>query len=314
MYGLGIIHDVSSTQARSSGRASTSFVCLVELSKNEFDALQEANTALSRHRQQMSFLNLVLWNFEDYVQCQEQLLLAGIGHSALSLRNPELDLNRRLMNLLSAVRTYLDHTETDLKRRFGENSERYTRFEDLTHKLYDSCFSYRFLYEFRNFVQHCGLPLDSFDHTRTYNSRVLSATVSRSRLLQDFKWKSALRDEIESLPEEIDIASFLLEHVDQLTTLHERLCAEELSALREAAALVLSRYSEVAQYPGVPCVFTMPDAPTPDSGLSSTSTLTFEHFALEIAVAEFVGENPRTPTVGPGHTKPALPWRTPAAP
>jgi hypothetical protein len=288
MYSLGVIHDASSAQAQRFGGAPTQILGLVELFQDEFDALQEANTALGRYRQQVSFLNLVHWNFEDYIGCQEKLLIAGIGRSEPALRAPDLDLNRRLMNLLSAARTFLDHTETDLKRRFGADSERYTRFETLTHKLYDSFFSYRFLYEFRNFVQHCGLPLDSISHTSTHNSRTLSATVSRVRLLRDFGWKASLRGEIELLPEEVDITPFLLEHVDQLTTLHKHLCAEELLTLQEAAGLVLRRYSEVAQNPGAPCVLTLPDAPTPASELSAMSTLTIEHFVLEIAVAEFV--------------------------
>ncbi len=288
MYSLGVIRDTSSARAHALGGASAKILGLVELSQNEFDALREANTALGRYRQQISFLNLVLWSFEDYIRFQEELLITGIGRSEASLRAPELDLNRRLMNFLSAVRTYLDHTETDLKRRFGEDSERYTRFEKLTNRLYDSWFSYRFLYKLRNFVQHCGLPLDSLSHTSTHNSRALSVTVSRSRLLTDFDWGAALRGEIERLPEAVDIGPFLVEHVDQLTTLHERLCTEELSALQKAAALVSRRYSEVAQNPGVPCVFTLPDTPTPASDPSAMSTLTLEHFVLEIAVAELV--------------------------
>src|SRR6266480_826787 len=132
MYSLGVISVDSPGHAHASGRDTNHILGLIELSRSDFDALNDANTALSRYLQQLGFLNVVHWNLEDYLRFHGQLLLTGIRSKSPSLRTPDFDLNRRLMNLLGSIRAYLDHTEADLNRRFGETHERFTRFKTLT--------------------------------------------------------------------------------------------------------------------------------------------------------------------------------------
>jgi hypothetical protein len=70
-----------------------------------------------------------------------------------------LNLNRYIMNLLTAVRTFLDHTERNLTHRHGKDSEQFQAFKKATAEAYDSSFAYRFLYKLRNYVQHRGMPI-----------------------------------------------------------------------------------------------------------------------------------------------------------
>jgi hypothetical protein len=65
------------------------------------------------------------------------------------------------INWLTAVRLFLDHAETDLKRRFGATSGQVAHFKQLAQESFDRSFPYRFVWKLRNYVQHCGWPLSS---------------------------------------------------------------------------------------------------------------------------------------------------------
>jgi len=70
-----------------------------------------------------------------------------------------LDTNKYFLNYLSSVKTFLDHTETKLKKNYGDQSQRYKCFKEICSKSYDASFSYRFIIKLRNYSLHCGMPL-----------------------------------------------------------------------------------------------------------------------------------------------------------
>lgn len=253
------------------------------LESAEFEAIRSANQEVARHRDRLMFLDVVQWNLEDYLSLEQHLLLEGFDRGRNPLRTAQLDMNRRIMNLLSSIRSYLDHTETDLKRRFGETSDRYQRFKTLTARLYDAQFSYRFIYRFRNFVQHCGLPLDKFNHRASPRSRSLHVAVSRSRLLSGFDWGS-LRAEIENLPEEVVLTDHLIAVITFLTDLHQKLCAEELPAVSQAADLLLGTVARLDGREGVPSVIKIERDPGPPNATGARE-VRLRHFSLHVDLA-----------------------------
>jgi hypothetical protein len=110
----------------------------------------------------------------DYVSANYRELHTYLSHAsgdptAAASADKELvalffEANRKLLNFLSAARTFLDHTEAHLKRLYGDGSEEAQRFLTATSEAYDRTFAYRFLYKLRNYAQHCGLPLRYVDH------------------------------------------------------------------------------------------------------------------------------------------------------
>lgn len=281
-YFLGGIK--TNSAARLSSTADTEIKASHEFSPPEFESIRAANGALLLYRNQLLFLDFVRWNLEEFFDLEERTLLHGLDKSQDPARSPDLDLNRCLLNFLSSVRAYLDHTETDLTRRFGEDNERYRRFQRLTAELYDNHFSYRFMYKFRNFAQHCGLPLDSFSHRSSSTSRTLQVAVSRSRLLGEFDW-GKLRPEIERLPEKVELGEFAAVHVQHLTELHLSLCAEELPQVRRAAELVLSAAARVPKQEGIPVVLSVPTAFPIAVSPARGRQVTFDHFPLMVDMA-----------------------------
>jgi hypothetical protein len=67
--------------------------------------------------------------------------------------------NRSIINYLTSVRLYLDHTNARLQRTYGAGSKPSEAFTYATRTSYDTSSVYPFVYKLRNYVQHCGMPL-----------------------------------------------------------------------------------------------------------------------------------------------------------
>jgi hypothetical protein len=120
---------------------------------------------------------------------------AGRGIEATGAFTPrQLDVlhaeaHRHLLNLLSSMRTFLDHSETTLKQRLGNEHSLVKAFKSTCSRHYDRYFAYRFLFKFRNYAQHCGLPVRNLvitSHSEKRTSLQRSRTISYSYGNHDF--------------------------------------------------------------------------------------------------------------------------------
>lgn len=137
---------------------------LIHIKEEDFTDCTIALTKISQFYADIQLYKIILINFSEYNSIIDyyknlpyQKLMALIF-----ARIAILDINRVLLNLLSSVRMYLDHTETTTHRKYGDTSPIYTNFRRACSDAYDNQFSYRFLYKLRNYAQHCGSPLSEF--------------------------------------------------------------------------------------------------------------------------------------------------------
>jgi hypothetical protein len=149
---------------------------------------------------------------DDFRELLDKYLTAYThkNFEALPPRSPDLNLNRCLLNLLSAIRSYLDYVET--KRKYGDASSSITRFKKSCSDAYDNSFSYRFLYRFRNYAQHCGLPLtrafsnaETTEHGSESVHRSLEVGIHRDELLAAKFNLGKLKTEFANQPSVIDV-------------------------------------------------------------------------------------------------------------
>ena len=145
-----------------------------ELRNSEYEEYSKAVIRLVDFSSDQQLYAIVRLNYDDYQNLLKQYYqLYAENPSAIDWIRMErmvLDINRHILNYLSAIRTFLDHSETNLKRRYGMKSERFKRFKKACFEAYDSKFSYRFLYALRNYAQHCGMPLGQL----TFHSKEVS--------------------------------------------------------------------------------------------------------------------------------------------
>lgn len=132
-------------------------------------------------------------------------------------------LNTRILNYMMSVKTLLDHMETSINRRYGEDSTEFVEFKALTANEFDSKFSYRFMYKLRNFVQHCGMPplsytiSKSLDETSSTLSVELIVYFMRDELIRGFsKWGAPVKADLTQMDESFPIMPIFNEHINSI--------------------------------------------------------------------------------------------------
>ena len=170
---------------------------------------------------------------------------------------------REVTTWLALTRLYLESERDSIASIFGAQSVQATRFVDVTHRVFDDSEGYRFLYNLRDYSQHCGPPLGGLTVSVAQDgSRVVELYLSRSELLlARFAWSKHSRLLLDQWDEQIHLVPLIkdamrgFERIEDevLAILIER-CGEALPTLRDG----ISR--AVAEGQGVPAIFELPTA------------------------------------------------------
>lgn len=185
----------------------------VELSATEFHHLRAARDTLDRALEAEDKFDIVM---EDFAELElEFLTLANremtFGRSAYAEMADALNtVNRRLLHLMTAARTYVDQLIQDVAFVFGHESPQRAEAEQLFHNAYDSVAGYRVLEALRNYAQHRRLPVHAlrFGWSRRPDANLVEYTVEYAldltRLREDGRFKGAVLTELEGLQAEED--------------------------------------------------------------------------------------------------------------
>lgn len=132
-------------------------------------------------------------------------------------------LNTRILNYMMSVKTLLDHMETSINRRYGEDSTEFVEFKALTANEFDSKFSYRFMYKLRNFVQHCGMPPLSYTISKSLDETSCTLNIElivyfmRDELIRGFsKWGALVKADLTQMDESFPILPIFNEHINSI--------------------------------------------------------------------------------------------------
>jgi hypothetical protein len=234
----------------------------IELTEEEFVAIDTAAAAIDRTEDQFTFL-LVERNYLDLVSIHKFVTITiGLGRR---FGSPErLAYGEAVMaaaiNWLGSVRLFLDHAETDVKRRFGNPSPQVDRFKAAASTAFDTNAGYRFIAKFRNYVQHCGRPASRLTGHAVDGGSVVVIELDRDELLGSFDW-GTYKAELGAMDESFDLMPLAEEAIEGLRSVHHELT---LMALEDAAAtshLVVeaARRIEAAGMSGWPSLFVVTD-------------------------------------------------------
>jgi hypothetical protein len=236
-----------------------------KLTDSERERYEDAAFKLRSLWKDQGLFALVLHNYQDYDEYLKRISEARKTRGSLGPGGDEsaiLHLNRYILNYLAAVRTFLDHTELRLKRRYGENSPKVDNFREACAREYDTHFSYRFLYSLRNYVLHCGLPIGHAESSTRVTDLAswriehsLTISFARDSLLQaGFDWKAQLRQEILNLPSEFPIHPHMAQMMACLNMINLALISDNMPELLEAARFIEALVSSMQDCKGTPCL------------------------------------------------------------
>lgn len=229
---------------------------MIQITEEDYINSVNATTKICQFISDIQLYKIILLNYQDYYNKIEYYKnldyqqLMSLIHAGI----PNLDINRVLLNLLSSVRMYLDHTELIINRRYGDASPRFTNFKRACSDAYDGQFSYRFLYKLRNYAQHLGLPLSVFSiSSREHPERLgepyheLSFGLNRDLALSDFDWGKQLSEELRLQPEIIEVAQHVPPFILSITQINFTFAQDESSNLLNEA-LYIKNLTDSAGY------------------------------------------------------------------
>ena len=114
------------------------------------------------------------------------------------LRGPEtrdydndfLQLDRLLLNCLTAAYTIQEHFQVSFMRRFRKNAGKLKEHDDFINGLCQNFWEFAFFLDFRNHVQHCGLGIGRFNRQTFLNHAEICVVYDAAQLFAENKnWK-----------------------------------------------------------------------------------------------------------------------------
>lgn len=207
----------------------------------EFLNIQKQISGLCEFENNQELYSIFLINFIEISRYLEESV-AGLASEQKPIlhynrKNIQViyrNVNRLFLNLLGSARTFLDHTETYLKRKYGKKSIKVAGFKRKTNELYDSSFEYRFIYKLRNFAQHCGFPVSEISIRRRGREIILNPIFKKQILLNNFPgWGSQVKGDIEKQLEEFSATPIISEFFRNIQELNDKVRDIEKTSVLE---------------------------------------------------------------------------------
>lgn len=218
-------------------RATTSSPGFLEITKDDYDSIRKAK------RHQLVILgiedkfDLLLSNYAEYERALLELTLQQVVYRGLDWAGFQSDLqlvNRRLANLLSAARLYLDQIGHDLGGLDDLAAGLSEAVNEERSRQYDGRLGYRVMEATRNYTQHRNLPVQRL----SYPMHIAEPGVASSgmsfgavpsldvaQLESDGGFKAAVLDELRERGRFIPITPLVREYVEGIGLVQDRLRA-----------------------------------------------------------------------------------------
>jgi hypothetical protein len=209
----------------------------LDISEDEFYQCKSAHTHLLTVLNIEATFDLLL---ENYAEFERDCL--GLSHRFLLFRQhgeplgPKREINRRMANLLSSARLYVEQVPKDLDVIYGQYSRQGRHF---THSCIQqrASFAYRAMDALRNYAQHSGMPVheaiyhfirDNMDPGSPYHVG-LDLFVDVDRLALDPLFNQGVLKQLKRKANRygcVELTPWVSEYVERLCTVHESLRAQ----------------------------------------------------------------------------------------
>ncbi|GGC03537.1 hypothetical protein [Pseudoduganella buxea] len=230
---------------------------VIEIDKETFDSVIHARRVISDTVSIEQKLDFVLSNMLELemamVQITTEQMLYDYDERNWFDESRDL-LNRKIMNLLSAGRSYIDALPHHINGIFSRDHQKTLDARKILSEQYDSRLGYRAMEALRNYVQHQGLPVHGATHGRG-RSGVLGSTQQQYTLdiwlkpdeLCGTGFKAKVLAELKIVGNRIDLKYLIRDYVEGLAVANEKiryLVKEEVGNAQIVIEALLKRYIE----------------------------------------------------------------------
>ena len=203
----------------------------IAISKEEFQSILTAQDRITTILGIEQKLELLLWNFAEY---ESELLRLALYHSIwVGSASETLDdgwssVNRRVLNLLAAVRMYLDQVRHEMSEMYGKDSSVYETLTRSISAQYDSVLAFRAMEGLRNHAQHRSLPLGTLSLPMSIHREAPAVKFCFSAVpaldLEQLQYHGAIKpvilDELRAMSEKPNLTELLRRYLSCITVIH----------------------------------------------------------------------------------------------
>lgn len=207
---------------------------VVEITRQEYESISSAKKSLIKALFLEQNFDLVVENYFEY----ELELLSLSTRSMLSSTRGYLQgskdmllVIRRIANLLSTCRLYLDQSSDGISNIYGSTSANFETVKQETHNQYDTHIGYQAMEELRDHVQHKGYPIHSITHSMSglkdeSGDKVLftfTPSIRIADLEEDKKFKADVLAKLKAQGNTVDIKPLMREYIESLFRIHKKI-------------------------------------------------------------------------------------------
>lgn len=227
----------------------------IEISEEEYKEIKVAKNLLIYARNFEELYEVIILN---YLELEKEILCLTLEDMVLRTdtytfaSSTILQINRRLINLLTSIKLYQDHAKHRNHACHRSSSIEKEQIEKFFSKEVNDDPNYTFMRQLRNHTQHYGLPVHKVKHDMKWTSsgekKVLENHIQvltdKSKLKLD---ESFARSALENLDEEIDIKKSVRRYVESISDIHVKireLIGNEVKDSRNKIEEIHNRYSK----------------------------------------------------------------------
>lgn len=232
------------------------------ITKQQFDMIEQAKRNLIEALYIEEKFTLILDNYlefeTDLLDYAARNMVRFIGDYAEFQVNRS-QINRRIINLLTTCKSYLDQTPGHLMKIFGRRSEVVKRFEaELVHQD-QSCVAYKIMSAIRNFAQHKGYPIGGVIYPNKWSGEgedarlLFSVTplIDLKEVLEDGKFDPVALKHLHGLGGKVDARPVVRDYLSSIGAIHENVRASMRFYIAEWEALIFEAIESFKrEFPG----------------------------------------------------------------
>lgn len=158
-----------------------------ELTSEEVVKLDQYTETATNARNRFKLFAILRRNYEQWLGYTRSLLQPGDNLD----RDELLELDRLLLNFLSAAKSTLDHFRQDWIQTY-RGTDREGGLQERLGKLESTSWAFAFFQDLRNFTQHCGLPVGHYSRSTSASSVNLHIHADSNWLTKHYKnWEKS---------------------------------------------------------------------------------------------------------------------------
>jgi hypothetical protein len=222
----------------------------IDITEDEYTSIKRAKHNLVVFLDVEEKLDLLLENYAEYERSLIDLTLNQMLYMDLDWSSFRADVqlvNRRITNLLSAARLYVDQVKHDIGAIFGSESDVINKLKMDLSTQYDDSLGFRVMEALRNHIQHRSLPVYKMSYPAKVeepgvpSSKIrfgIVPSLDTARLEEDEDFKATVLEELKSVGSYVPLTPLVREYVERLCCVHESLRRETVTDVSRWDAIV----------------------------------------------------------------------------